>query len=227
MRRRYAMLAKLCGLGAAGLTGCSSALPPSAFAGGTPAMRPEIFFAGPTRSSGVLENRSGVPTSRLQVEGCGKTLADGSFRLDQIVHFSTGKPEVRIWLVHRIDAHRYEGTLTDASGPVKAEAYGNLFHVLYPMASPIGGQLEEWMYLQPDGKTVMNETTIFVFGVVAAHLAERITHEAPVQPSFRASPDCSIASPSASDGAAPPAALAPPASRPAAADPTRRPARTG
>jgi hypothetical protein len=33
------------------------------------------------------------------------------------------------------------------------------------------------MYLQPDGRTVMNEATVRVLGIVAAHLSERITHE--------------------------------------------------
>jgi hypothetical protein len=33
------------------------------------------------------------------------------------------------------------------------------------------------MYLQPDGRTVMNEATVRVFGVVVAHLSERITRE--------------------------------------------------
>jgi hypothetical protein len=40
-----------------------------------------------------------------------------------------------------------------------------------------GGALEQWMYLQPDGRTVMNEATVRVFGVVVAHLSERITQE--------------------------------------------------
>ena len=162
---------------AALLGGCSPALPPASFADTTPAMRPEAFFAGATRSDGVLENRSGAPTARLRVEGSGGSLPNGRFRLDQVVHLGDAKPETRTWLIRRTDAHRYEGTLTDAAGPVRGEAYGNLFHVSYPMRSPIGGRMEEWMYLQPDGRTVVNETTIFVFGVVGARLVERITHQ--------------------------------------------------
>jgi hypothetical protein len=37
--------------------------------------------------------------------------------------------------------------------------------------------MEQWMYLQPDGHTVLNEATVRVFGVVVSHLSERITHE--------------------------------------------------
>ncbi len=164
-------------LALAGLGGCASERLPSAFAGGTPEMRPEIFFAGSTRSSGVVENRSGAPTRRFHVKGSGQSLADGTFRLEQSVTFDDGEPQTRTWVMQRFDAHRYTATLTDASGPVEAEAYGDLLHLRYPMKTPFGGQMEQWMYLQPDGRTVMNEATVRVFGVVVAHLSERITHE--------------------------------------------------
>ena len=140
-------------------------------------MRPEAFFAGTTTSSGVLENSSGAPTRRLHVEGFGKVLPDGSLRLDQSVTFDQNEPERRTWVMQRLDAHRYTGTVTDGSGAVDAEVYGNLFHLRYPMKTPFGGQTEQWMYLQPDGRTVMNVATVRVFGVVVARLSERITHD--------------------------------------------------
>ena len=162
---------------AACLGGCAPALLPSDFEGGAPQMRPEIFFAGATDSSGVLESRSGAPTRRLHVKGSGLALADGSFQLDQSVTFDQDAPQSRTWVMRRLDSHHYTATLTDASGAVEAEAYGDLFHLRYPMKSPFGGQMEQWMYLQPDGRTVMNEATVRVFGVVVAHLSERITQE--------------------------------------------------
>ncbi len=164
-------------LAAAGLSGCASVLAPAAFEGGAPEMRPDVFFGGKTTSSGVMENRSGAPTRRFKVEGHGKTLPDGTFRLEQNVSFDQSAPQQRTWVMQRIDAHHYKATLTDASGQVDAEAYGDLFHLRYPMKAPFGGQMEQWMYLQPDGRTVINEATVRVFGVVVARLSERITHE--------------------------------------------------
>ena len=157
--------------------GCAPPLPPSAFQGSVPEMRPEAFFAGATDSSGVVENHSGAPTDRFRVKGKGLTLPDGSFRLDQRVVFDLAAPETRTWVMRRLDAHNYAGTLTDASGSVEGEAYGNLFHLRYPMKTPFGGEMEQWLYLQPDGRTVMNEATVSVFGIVVAHLSERITRE--------------------------------------------------
>ena len=159
------------------LGGCAAALPPSAFEGATPEMRPEAFFAGVTTSTGVQENRGGAPTRRFTVRGTGARLPDGTFRLDQSVAFEHDPPEQRSWIMRRIDAHRYSATLTDASGAVEGEAYGNLFHLSYPMRSPPGGTMEQWLYLQPDGRTVVNEATIRVLGIVAARLSERISRE--------------------------------------------------
>ena len=162
---------------AASLGGCAPALTPSAFDGGASQLRPELFFAGTTSSSGVLEDRSGAPTRRLHVKGSGLAQPDGSLRLEQSVTFDQDAPQTRTWVMRRLDSHHYTGTLTDATGAVEAEAYGDLFHLRYPMKTPFGGHMEQWMYLQPDGHTVMNQATVRVFGIVVAHLSERITHE--------------------------------------------------
>jgi hypothetical protein len=158
------------------LAGCAAPLPPSAFVGGSPEMRPEIFFAGPTRSSGVLEDRDGAPTRILHVEGSGQALPDGRFQLVQQVRFDNDPPGTRTWMVRRLDSHHYTSSLTDAAGPVEGEAYGNLFHLRYRMDKPVGGRMEQWLYLQPDGRTVVNEATITILGIVVARLSERITH---------------------------------------------------
>lgn len=162
---------------AVSLGGCASALPPSAFDGGQPEMRPDAFFAGATSSSGVLEDRAGAPTQRFHVRGIGQRLADGSFRLEQTVGFDLDPPQARTWIMRRVGTHQYSASLTDASGTVEGEAHGNLFHLRYPMKTPAGGHMEQWMYLQPDGRTVMNQATVRVLGIVVAHLSERITHE--------------------------------------------------
>lgn len=157
------------------LASCASTLPPASFADGTPAFEPERFFRGVTRSSGLLENRSGEPTRRLKVEGAGQLMPDGTLRLDQWVALGDDAPRMRTWSLRRVDAHRYAATLTDASGPVEAEAHGNLFHLTYATRTPPFGRMEQWMYLQPDGRTVVNEATITVLGFVVAHVSERIT----------------------------------------------------
>ena len=161
-------------LSVATLAGCAS-MSALDFRDGTPLFEPELFFRGVTRSNGVLEDRTGSPTRRLRVEGEGQVLPDGALRLVQQVTLGDDPPQTRTWVLRRIDAHRLTATLTDASGPVEAEAYGDVVHLRYAMSSPTFGRMEQWMYLQPDGRTVVNEATIRVLGIVVAHLSERIT----------------------------------------------------
>ncbi len=159
------------------VAGCTSELESAAFSDGQPELQPETFFAGSTTSTGVLENKRGAPIHRFTVRGIGMMLPDGDLRLDQVIDMEQMPRETRTWILRKVDDHHFEGTLTDTSGQVKAEAYGNLIHIRYPMRSPPLGEMEQWLYLQPDGRTVFNEATISLLGIVAAHLSERITHE--------------------------------------------------
>lgn len=157
------------------LSACAS-LPPAAFVGQGPEMRPERFFLGETTSWGVLETRGGAPSRTIRVEGHGRIEPDGALILDQTVRYASGKADQRQWRLRQVGANRYEGTLTDASGPVRAEVSGNLFHLRYPLKAAPGGSMEQWMYLQDDGRTVLNVGTARVLGVTVVRLSERITH---------------------------------------------------
>ena len=161
------------------LAGCAAPLAPSAFDASTPPMRPETFFDGTTRSTGVLQDPSGAPTRRLRVAGHGAALPDGSFRLDQTVTLADAPAETRTWVMRRVDAHRYAATLTDASGPVDGEAYGNVFHwtftaILTPGNPLAHVQMSQWMYLQPDGRTMINRDTITKAGLIVAEATEQL-----------------------------------------------------
>ncbi len=166
-------------LAALGLAGCLPVRSAQSFAEQTPEMRPETFFAGSLHSWGVLETRSGAPSATFRVDSHGETLADGDFRLDQTISFDGQPSRTRSWSLRRISAHGYTATLTDASGPVRGEAYGNLFHLTYPTKLPPGGSMEQWLYLQPDRRTVLNEATVRVAGLVVARLSERISRDEP------------------------------------------------
>ncbi len=132
-----------------------------------------MFFAGRTQSKGTLELITGRRRS-LQVEGHGHTEADGSFRLDQVVTFEDGAVEKRTWRLGKRDQGTYTGTLTDADGPVSAEVTGNRFHSRYLLRKP-AVYMEQYLYLQPDGRTALNLATITVIGIPWARLTEEIT----------------------------------------------------
>ncbi len=155
------------------LSGClsASALHPSASA--RPAFEPEVFFAGRTRGAGEVEVRGRDPRG-FKVEGFGRTEADGAFRLDQTVTFADGKVETRTWRMRQLGGGAYTATLSDATGEVAAETKGNVFHVRYLMRQP-AVYMEQWLYLQPDGRSAINMATVTVAGIPWAQLAEQIT----------------------------------------------------
>ncbi len=157
----------------AGVVGCLGTLSSShPVTAENPTLRPEVFFAGHTRGTGTLELLTGRRRS-LQVEGHGHTETDGSFRLDQVVTYEDGAVEKRTWRLVKRDPRTYTATLSDADGPVSAEVTGNRLHLRYLLRQP-AVYMEQCLYLQPDGRTVLNSATITVLGLPWARLTEVI-----------------------------------------------------
>ncbi len=154
------------------LVGCVRSVAPESFAQNTPTFRPEQFFGTTATGHGVIQSAGGKPARQIRVESKGTVLPDGRFRLDQVI-YEGAKISNRHWIMTRIDDHRYTATLSDAAGPVKAEVYGNLFHLRYLLKKPFV-TMEQWLYLQGDGKTVLNEGTIRMPGRTIARLSEII-----------------------------------------------------
>ncbi len=146
-----------------------------------PPFDPIRFFTGHTRSSGVFENRAGAPTSRVRTETAGR-MAGGELRIEQDL-FIEGKPrQHRSWRIRRLDAHRFEGQANDIIGPVRGEAHGNHFTWTFTLAAKPGNPLynvrmTQHMYLQPDGRTMINRSTIRKFGVLIAQVTEQFRRE--------------------------------------------------
>ena len=134
--------------------------------------RPEMFFSGATHGEGTLSVRGKRP-ERFSVQSRGTVESADLFRLDQTVTFASGAIQSRTWQIHRQDANRYSAKLSDAAGPVSAETSGNLFHLRYLLHWP-AIYMEQWLYLQPDGRTVLNVGKVKIFGIVLAQLSETI-----------------------------------------------------
>lgn len=161
--------------------GCSS-LAPSQFEGAAPTFDPIAFFTGRTRSWGVFENRAGEPSRRFSTICDGRREADGTLVLDQTFTYEDGTIQHRHWRIRRLDAHRYEATANDVVGTGTGEAYGNAFHWEYTVAlspgNPLGNvHLNQWMYLQAGGQTMLNRASVNKLGVQVAQVAEEFQRE--------------------------------------------------
>lgn len=148
-----------------------------------PEFDPMHFFTGHTRSTGVFENRAGAPTKRVQTETRGRMVGhELLMEQDLLVE---GKPrQHRSWRMRRVDAHHFEGAANDIVGRVRGEAAGHHFHWTFTLALKPGCPLfnvrmTQHMYLQPDGRTMVNRSTIRKFGILVAQVTEQFRQVPP------------------------------------------------
>lgn len=136
-----------------------------------PGFAVERFFVGHTRGEGRLAVMRSHPRA-VQVDGIGRVDETGTLLLDQ--HVTTdGKPaRDRRWRIKPLGDGRYGGTLSDAVGPLVAEASGNCLHLRYAAKGHLS--IEQWLYLQPDGQVALNRMVVRKFGLRVARLEETI-----------------------------------------------------
>lgn len=158
------------------LSACVKPIEPARTTRATPVFTPERVFAGTLTGRGVLFTPSGKPARQLTVKSQGAIMADGRFRLDQTITDDRGKTSQRHWIMTNTGAGRYSATLSDAAGPVTAEVTGNLFRLKYRIKKPFV-TMEQWLWLLPDGRTIMNEGTIRMPGRTVARLSEVIVRD--------------------------------------------------
>jgi hypothetical protein len=178
LARRIARAVALCLLLAA-VAGCNGApLPPSALGeAGGPALEPERYFEGRTRSFGVFEDPFGNPTGRFAVDGTGRREADGTLVLEQRVRLEDGETFLRHWRLRPLGGGRYEASGPALRGPAEGEARGRLFRLSYVEELPPGGWLRtlrfrHWMALSEDGRTLVNRFMVSKLGLPVARATE-------------------------------------------------------
>lgn len=164
------------------LAGCSDPLPVQSFAATRPGFDPVAFFTGRVRSWGVLEDRSGQPTSIVETECDGVADGPDGIRMTQTLRIGTDEPVTRAWRMRRVAPGRFEATANDMVGTATGTAAGRAFHWEWTLALSPGNPLknvtmDQWWYLQPDG-SMLNRTTVRKLGFIAAEVTE---HFVPVR----------------------------------------------
>ena len=163
-------------LACAGLLGCSSPLPVAAFADSPPALDPVRFFTGHVVSWGVMEDRSGAPTSIVTTDCVGAAQGTDGLSMTQTLHVGTDPAQTRTWQMRRVGPGRFEATANDMVGIATGEAAGRAFHWQWTLALQPGNALknvtmEQWWYLLDDS-SMLNRTTVSKLGVIAAEVTE-------------------------------------------------------
>ena len=142
-----------------------------------PDFDPMQFYTGRTQSWGVFENSRGEPTEKIVTETSGR-IVNGELRMEQDLYLGAKPRQHRSWRMRRLDAHHFEATANDIIGTARGEARGNQFTWTFTLATKPGNPLfnvrmTQHMYLQPDGRTMINRDSIRKWGFFVAGVTEQ------------------------------------------------------
>ena len=134
------------------------------------AFNPVEFFSGRTHGEGILKIVF-QSAKKMSVDSVGRAEKDGSLLLEQTVH-EPGKPSrIRYWRLRQTAPDRFEGTLTDAAGPVRVDVTRGGVRIRYKAKN----HLDFDQILTPAGpKQVNNLMRVKRFGITVARYDEVI-----------------------------------------------------
>jgi hypothetical protein len=134
------------------------------------AFNPVEFFRGKTHGEGTLKIIFQA-SKQMSVDSEGRAEKDGSLLLEQIIHEPGKPPRTRYWRLRQTGPNRFEGTLTDAAGPVRVDVAGERVRIQYKATNNL--DFDQW--LTPAGpKEVKNAMRVRRFGITVAHYDEVI-----------------------------------------------------
>lgn len=154
------------------LAGCSS-VDIDHYAGTTPRLDIGEYFDGQTRAWGMVQDYSGEVQRRFTVEIEGRLEGD-TLTLDERFTYDDGETDRRVWTFERQGEDRWLGRANDVEDAVEARQAGHAFTMRYRLPVEVSGReitftLDDWMYLQPDGRLI-NRTAMKKFGVTLAEI---------------------------------------------------------
>lgn len=138
------------------------------FAGRTPELRLEDYFAGQTRAWGLFEDRFGTVRREFTVDITG-TWDGRELVLEEDFLYSDGETERRVWRIEKTGPDTYRGTAGDVVGEAVGQVAGNALNWRYTMDLKVGDgtwrvRFDDWMFLQPDG-TLINRAYVSRWGI--------------------------------------------------------------
>ena len=134
--------------------------------------RPAEMFGGIVCGRGVLTHADGSRPRPFAVRSEGRRAGDGLV-LHQTIVFEDGETRERRWVLWPNGPARYRGTLTEASGPVRARVGGKTLTLAYALDGLPLGRMRQRLTLRPDGR-VDNQGTASIAGLPVRRLTEVI-----------------------------------------------------
>ena len=134
------------------------------------AFNPVEFFRGRTQGEGTLKVLF-KPAKIMRVDSLGTVEKDGSLLLTQRINEPGKQPRTRYWRLREAGSNRFEGTLTDAAGPVRVDVEGERIRIRYRGKDHL--DFEQWLTAAGPGR-VANQMRVRRFGIVVARFSEVI-----------------------------------------------------
>lgn len=127
---------------------------------------PLRFFAGLTETVGTIKvvMRKAVRTRSV---GHGEIKPDGSLILVQRVEDEGRAPYVRRWDIHQTGAGHFQGTMSEATGPVAIQQVGTRYRFTFKMKGNLS--VEQWLTPLPDGLSASSNMIVRKFGLAVAN----------------------------------------------------------
>jgi hypothetical protein len=138
------------------------------------AFDPVAFFAGRTTGEGRLKKAFSA-SQATHVVSFGKVGADGALVLEQTVRIEGDPVRKREWRLREVSPGHYEGTLSDAKGPVVATLERGVLHIAY--SDKDGYAFRQQLTLAPGGQQAHNAMKVRRFGLTVATVDETITRD--------------------------------------------------
>ena len=141
------------------------------FENNTPKISFSDFFAGKVEGSGYFFDRFGNMAVSFTATLNG-TWNESTNSLDLVEDFqySTGEKIKRIYNFKKEPSGIFRGTAEGFVGDIIVETKGNALHWTYKLNQYIKGSIwtlgfSDWMWLQPDGKTILNRAFASKWGI--------------------------------------------------------------
>ena len=136
----------------------------------TAAFNPVEFFRGRTHGEGTLKVIF-QSAKQMSVDSVGRTEKDGSLLLEQVIHEPGKPPRTRYWHMRQTAPDRFEGTLTDAAGPVRVDVAGERIRIRYKGKNHLDF---DQMLTAAGARQVNNSMRVRRFGITVARYEEVI-----------------------------------------------------
>ncbi len=123
---------------------------------------PMRFFEGRTETVSTVKVLTKKPV-RTRSVGRGTINPDGTLDLVQRVE-EAGKPtRIRRWLIRRVAAGRFTGTMSEATGPVTVEQVGQGYRFRFKLKGNLS--VEQWLTPHAGGQSATTKVTVRKLGI--------------------------------------------------------------